>query len=96
MFKPNIKSERVIFDIKSVDSGKDKLTSLQDKKMSDVSIFIDDSSSSVVNGYTVVCDLSNAMMESFETGAAWFDGANLSGVDLSNSEYGWSSDLSIE
>ena len=96
MFKPNMKSGRIIFDIKSIgDSGKDKLTGLQDKKMSDVSIFIDDSSSSVANGYKVVCDLTNASMPGFSTNyyGANLNGANLKGADFSP-EYGWTSNLS--
>ena len=43
MFKPKMKSGKMIFDIKPLtDSGKDTLTGLQDIEMSDISLFIDD------------------------------------------------------
>ena len=86
MFKPNMKSGRMIFDIKSIgDSGKDKLTGLQDKKISDVSIFIDNSSSSVP-----ACNLSGVDLEGVTLpqmtctdGNCTSTPANLNGADLS-------------
>ena len=43
MFKPKMKSGKMIFGIKPLtDSGKDTLTGLQDIEMSDISLFIDD------------------------------------------------------
>ena len=45
MFKPKMKSGKMIFNIKPLtDSGKDKLTGLQDIELSDVSLFIDNAS----------------------------------------------------
>ena len=43
MFKPKMKSGKIVFDIKPLtDSGKDTLAGLQDIEMSDISLFIDD------------------------------------------------------
>ena len=43
MFKPKIKSGKMIFNIKPLtDSGEDKLTGLQDIELSNISLFIDD------------------------------------------------------
>ena len=42
MFKPKMKSGKMIFNIKPLtDSDKDKLTGIQDTEMSDISLFID-------------------------------------------------------
>ena len=43
MFKPKIKSGKMIFNVKPLtDSGEDKLTGLQDIELSNISLFIDD------------------------------------------------------
>ncbi len=43
MFKPKIKNGKMMFNIKPIsDSGEDKLTDLQGKDMSNISLFIDD------------------------------------------------------
>ena len=48
MFKPKIKSGRMIFNIKPLtDSGRDKLTDLQEIEMTDISLFIDDATPGV-------------------------------------------------
>ena len=48
MFKPKIKNGKMMFNIKPIsDSGEDKLTGLQGKDMSDISLFIDDATPGV-------------------------------------------------
>ena len=48
MFKPNIKSGKMIFTIKPLtDSGRDKLTGLQKIELTDISLFIDDATPGV-------------------------------------------------
>ena len=43
MFKPKIKSDKMMFNIKLIsDSGRDKLTALQDIELSNNLLFIDD------------------------------------------------------
>ena len=48
MFKPKIKSGKMIFNVKPLtDSGRDKLISLQDIELSDISLFIDEATTRV-------------------------------------------------
>ena len=48
MFKPKIKNGKMMFNIKPIsDSGEDKLTGLQGKDMTDISLFIDDATPGV-------------------------------------------------
>ena len=48
MFKPKMKSGKMIFDVKPLtDSSKDKLTGLQDIELSDISLFIDEATPGV-------------------------------------------------
>ena len=48
MFKPKIKSRKMIFNIKPLtNSGRDKLIGLQDIELSDISLFIDDATPGV-------------------------------------------------
>ena len=47
-FKPKIKSVKMIFNVKPLtDSGRDKLTGVQDIELSDISLFIDDATPGV-------------------------------------------------
>ena len=48
MFKPKIKSGKMMFNIKPIsDSNEDKLTGLQDIELSDISLFVDDAAAGV-------------------------------------------------
>ena len=48
MFKPKIKSGKMVFGVKPLsDSSEDKITGLKDMKMSDISLFIDDATPGV-------------------------------------------------
>ena len=75
MFKPKMKSGKMIFNIKPLtDSGEDKLTGLQDIELSDISLFIDDA---LEDDGPSPCGLNGANLSGSD-----LSGANLSGADL--------------
>ncbi len=93
MLKPKMKSGKMIFNVKPLtDSGRDKLTGIQDIELSDISLFIDDANTPEApptwqDELTIGlvqsvgqdhADLSNRVLE-----GAYLIGANLRGADLS-------------
>ena len=77
MFKPRMKSGKMIFNINPLsDSGEDKLTGIQDIVLSDVSLFIDDAVA------TSSCKLINANLEGAVMPEADLTGANLTDSNL--------------
>ena len=47
MLNPKIKSGKMMFNVKPIsDSGRDKLTGLQDRELNGISLFVDDASTS--------------------------------------------------
>ena len=93
MFKPKMKSGKMIFNIKPLtDSGKDKLTGLQDIELNDVSLFIDNasppSSCKIPAGADLTyvdlndANLSNAYLAKVNLSYAALNQANLTGAYL--------------
>ena len=83
MFKPKIKSGKMIFNIKPLtDSGRDKLTGLQDIGLSDISLFIDDASTVPSTCNLTKADLTDAGLIDAELTGANLNGANLNGANL--------------
>ena len=82
MFKPKMKSGKMIFNIKPLsDSGKDKLTGLQDIELSDVSLFIDNASTPSSCEIPAGADLTYADLND-----ANLTNAHLAKVNLANAE----------
>ena len=54
MFKPKMKSEKMMFNVKPIsDSGEDKLTGLKDIELSDILLFIDDATNPCLKTVTL-------------------------------------------
>ena len=93
MFKPKMRSGKMIFNIKPLsDSGRDKLTGLQDEELSDVSLFIDNASApfscEIPAGADLTyadlndANLTNAHLAKVNLAYAALNNANLTGAYL--------------
>jgi hypothetical protein len=101
MFKPKIKSGKMVFGVKPLsDSSEDKITGLKDMKMSDISLFIDDATPGVPScfPYCRGADLKGWDMSGQKLYSDFFNvdlsprgetATNLSGADLTGSNLGY-------
>ncbi len=85
MFKPKIKSTKIIFDLKPLsDSSNEKITKVANKAANNISIFIDNAVPSLPCSMSYG-DLKNAQIPGSNLAAATLLNVNLNGADLSNS-----------
>ena len=97
MFKPKIKKGKMIFNIKSIsDAGEDLITGFKNKKLDDISLFIDDEVSksyscymaeatlqdAILKNSTLPCKLSDSNLTGANLYEANFSDADLSGANL--------------
>ena len=89
MFKPKMKSDKIIFNIKPLsESGEDRITGVSGRVMDDISLFIDNTNSGKPSCFP---DCENADLQGFDmTGqelAINFESADLSDTNLSHTTF---------